>query len=257
MNTRLLRLFAGAFAALALFSFRADGAITSTVTASAVSQYMFRGVCLGGPAFQPSAEVSNGTWGLGVWASTPIDNHKVPGQSNPEIDPYGYYTLAISDKISVVPGFTYYTYPNANTNNGFCKATFEPSVAVNFTVGSVTLTPKAYYDFVLDGPTFEFSASTTVPMKQIGTDLTFAATLGAYSWRDAIKGASPRITNDGSYFQVGVTAPFQVTKNSKLVVGFAFTGALDNTNSALGVPKTDNSLGVTHGVASLSYSVSF
>src|ERR1700712_5055824 len=51
-----------------------------------VSQYMFRGVRLGGPSFEPAVEFDYDNIGLGVWANYPMSD-KVVGQSDPEIDP--------------------------------------------------------------------------------------------------------------------------------------------------------------------------
>src|ERR1041385_3302680 len=87
---------------------------------SFVSQYMFRGTRLGGPSFQPTIEFDSGNLALGVWSNWPIKD-KVAGQSDPEIDPYGSYKLVVNDTFNVQPGFTFYTYVNANKNNGFYK----------------------------------------------------------------------------------------------------------------------------------------
>src|SRR3954468_6212334 len=49
-----------------------------TATPSVVSQYMFRGVRLGGASFEPTVEADYGNLALLVWANFPIKN-KVPG----------------------------------------------------------------------------------------------------------------------------------------------------------------------------------
>ena len=118
------------------------------VTAPVASLYMFRGVRLGGAVFQPSIEYDAGGLGLGIWTSFPLKD-KVEGVSDPEIDFYGFYSTWKWRRISiVVPGFTVYTYPNAEPSNGSYKATFEPNIAFNFSVGGLKLTPKFYYDFI-------------------------------------------------------------------------------------------------------------
>ena len=141
-------------------------AVSVVVTPAFVSQYMFRGVRLGGPSFEPAVEVDSGNLALGVWSNFPIKD-KVPGQSDPEIDPYGSYKVTINDSLSVAPGFTWYNYPNADTSNGFFKSTFEPNIALNCTAGGVTFTPKLYYDLVLKGPTYELTVTYTTPLKEI------------------------------------------------------------------------------------------
>jgi uncharacterized protein (TIGR02001 family) len=241
--------------ALLAASARADG--TSVVVApSFVSQYMFRGVRLGGASFQPSVEVDSGNLAAGVWSSTPLRD-KVPGQSDPEIDPYAAYTLAINDAVSVVPGFTWYNYPNAKTDNGFFKSTFEPNLALNYTVSGVKFTPKLYYDLVLRGPTYELSAAYTVPLKEIDSELDFTATGGSYIIDDSIKGANPGVKNWGDYYLVGVSAPFAITKESKLVVGFAYTKGSNNDYKQGSDAKFVNSAAVGRGVVTVSYLYTF
>jgi len=225
------------------------------VTPSVVSQYMFRGVRLGGPSFEPSVEFDSGNLALGVWANTPISD-KVSGQSDPEIDPYGSYTFAINDALSVVPGFTWYNYPQADKRAGFYKGTFEPSLAVNYTVNGVKLTPKLYYDVVLKGPTYELTAAFAVPLKDAGTVLDFAATIGSYKWTDAAE-ATPAVKNWGDYWQLGVSVPITVSKNSKIVIGFAYTEGSGNFYKQGTAPKVENTAALGRGVVTLSYAITF
>lgn len=230
--------------------------VTTTVTPSFVSQYMFRGNRLGGPSFQPSVEVGYGNLGLGVWTNFPMKD-KVVGQSDPEIDPYGYYTFAISDSISFVPGFTWYNYPDADKSAGFYKSTFEPSLALNYTVSGVKLTPKFYYDTVMQGPTYEFTASYSIPLKDLGTELALAATAGTYIWKDFWENSDPKTKNWGDYWQVGLTMPFEITKTSKLILGAAYTKGSGNFVKTGTTPKFENSAAVGRGVFSISYAMSF
>ena len=74
----------------------AASAATWTVTPAVVSQYMFRGVRIGGPSLQPAIEFDQGDWALGIWANFPLRD-KVPGQSDPELDPYGSYKIGLND----------------------------------------------------------------------------------------------------------------------------------------------------------------
>jgi uncharacterized protein (TIGR02001 family) len=227
-----------------------------TLTPAVVSQYMFRGVRLGGPSFEPNVEFDSGNLGIGVWANFPISD-KVVGQSDPEIDPYAYYTITINDSLSVVPGFTWYNYPHADDSIGFYKATFEPSLTVNYTVGGVKLSPKIYYDVVLNGPTFEFTAAFAVPLKDMGTELDFIATVGAYTWKTAADNTTPDVKNYGDYWLVGVSAPFAITSSSKIVVGFAYTQGTNNYFKQSGSPKVKNTAAVGRGVITVSYAITF
>lgn len=233
-------------------------ALTTTwvVTPSFVSQYMFRGVRLGGASFQPSVEMDYGNLALGVWTNFPISK-KVAGVSDPEVDPYASYTIPINDSLSFVPAATLYTYPDADEKLGFYKASFEPSLALNYTVSGLKLTPKFYYDFVLEGATLELTAAYAVPLKAIGSELDFAATTGGYLWKDSIKDSSPKIKNRGDYWQAGVSAPFTVSKSSKIIVGFAYTKGSNNYYKQGTTPKVGNSAAVGRGVVSVSYAISF
>src|SRR5688572_22281557 len=61
--------------------------VSVTAIASVASNYMFRGQRLQGPSFQPTVEMAAGNLTLGVWGNFPLED-KVPGSSDPEIDPY-------------------------------------------------------------------------------------------------------------------------------------------------------------------------
>lgn len=226
------------------------------LTPSVVSQYMFRGVRLGGPSFQPAIEFDSGSLALGVWSNFPISD-KVPGVSDPEIDPYGSYTITVNDACSIVPGFTWYNYPDADKSAGFYKSTFEPSLAVNYTVGAVKFTPKIYYDCVLKGPTYELTGAFAVPLKDAGTELDFTATVGTFIWTDAAENSTPSVKNWGDYWLVGVSAPFAVSKDSKFVVGFAYTEGSNNYFKAGTTARVENTAAVGRGVVTLSYAITF
>jgi uncharacterized protein (TIGR02001 family) len=226
------------------------------LTPSVVSQYMFRGARLGGPSFQPSVEFDAGSLAIGVWSNFPIDD-KVQGQSDPEIDPYGSYTFTINDSLSIVPGFTWYNYPDADKNAGFYKSTFEPSLAVNYTVKGIKFTPKLYYDVVLDGPTYELTVSYALALPDAGSELDFAATAGTFKWKDAFENTSPQVKNWGDYWQVGVSAPFTVTKNSKFIIGVAYTEGSGNYLKQGTDGKVKNTAAVGRGVITASYAITF
>lgn len=227
------------------------------LTPSFASQYMFRGVRLGGPSFQPSLEFDYGSLAVGVWSNFPMKD-RVPGQSDPEFDVYGSYTFTvIPDQLTLVPGFTWYNYPDADKANGFYKGTFEPSLAANYTIGMVKLTPKVYYDVVLDGATYELTATLAVPLKDLGTELDFTGTVGTFKWDNAIENASPDIKNWGDYWLVGVAMPFQITPSSKLTLGVAYTKGSGNYLKQGTDPRLANTAAVGRTVATVSYAWTF
>lgn len=231
-------------------------AYTVTSTFSAVSQYMFRGQRLGGPSWQPSVEVGAGDATIGLWSNLPFKD-KVKDSSDPEFDLYGSYTVAIDKDLSIVPGFTLYDYPKAPTKDGYYRSTFEPSLALNYTIAGVKLTPKYYYDVTLRGPTYEFNAAYALPLKDLGTELDFTGQIGTFIVRDAANNTSPSVKSWGDYWLLGVAAPFQLTKESKLTVGFAYTEGRDAYAKQGRSPKVSNSLAVGRGVVTVSYTYAF
>jgi len=229
-----------------------------TVTPSIASQYMFRGTRLGGPSFQPTVEYSDGSaFTAGVWGNVPISD-KVVGQSDPEFDFYASYKIeAVKDTLTWQPGATLYAYPNAKKANGFYKTTFEPNVALVYTAAGWTLTPKVYYDFVLKGPTLEVSAAYTIPLKEVGTELGFTGTVGTFKWDSFAPDQGADLKNYGNYWLLGVAAPFQINKESKIVLGWAYTKGSDNYLKLGRTPKYVNTAAVGRGVVTVSYAYSF
>ncbi len=224
------------------------------LTPNIVTEYMFRGVRLGGNSFQPSVEFDSGNLALGVWANFPL-SAKVAGVSDPEVDPYGSYTFAVNDTLSIVPGFTWYNYPDAEKSAGFYTSTFEPSVAVNYTIGGVKLTPKLYYDMVLEGATYELTGTFAYPLKNLGTELDFTGTVGTYLWNDAVESSDPRVKNWGDYWLAGVSIPIVVGKHTKFVIGYAYTKGSNNYYKTGSAPKVRNTAAEGNSVVTIGYTI--
>jgi hypothetical protein len=195
---------------------------------------------------------------LGAWGNVPFDGDKVPDSSDPEIDLYGSYTFQLEDGITLSPGFTSYHFPKAPTDQGFYRSTFEPNIALSWTMpDGVKLTPKIYYDVVLKGPTYELTALYAYPLTGIGSELDFTAIYGGYEWKEASNDASPDVKAWGQYWLVGVAAPFQITPKSKLTVGFNYARGHKAYTKQGDFGKTPNSLAIGRGVAVVSYSMTF
>jgi len=223
---------------------------------SVSTQYLFRGTRRAGLSYQPSLEYDTGRLGLGVWANVPLKD-KVVGQSDPELEVYGFYALEIFRDISVVPGFTLYSYPNAETREGFHKLTFEPNLALNYALGALKLTPKVYYDMVFKGPTAELSAAFAIPLKDVGTELDFTATAGTFIWKDYAADTAPKIKNWGDYYLIGATAPFQIGRSSRITIGWAYTKGSNNYLKQGSHSKVPNPAAVGRGVVTVSYIFNF
>ncbi len=227
-----------------------------TLTPAYVSQYVLRGARLGGPSFEPTIEYDYGNLALGIWSNFPLKD-KVPGQSDPEIDPYGSYKFEVAKDVTLQPGFILYTYPNAEKNNGFYQMTFEPSLALNYTIGAATFTPKVYYDMVLSQTLFEFNLAYAIPLKDMGTEIDFLGTVGTFEATDFAENTTPSVKNWGNYWLTGITLPFQITKSGKLSLGIAYTKGSNNYLKQGTTPKVLNSAAVGRGVFTLSYAISF
>jgi len=236
--------------------------LSFTFTPSYVTTYMFRGQRLGGQSLEPSFEGDYGNLALGVWTDFPYDyENRVPGQSDPEIDPYGSYTFNLTDSLSIQPGFTWYTYCTAPTDQGFYRMTFEPNLAVNYTVDGVKFTPKYYHDVILHTATYEFNAAYTVPFKSIGSEFDFSGTVGTYLGTDVVntgKATNPVNTKAwGNYWLVGVSMPFQLTPHWKLILGWAYTEGSGAYAKVGTLPKMINTEAVGRGVGSGALAFTF
>lgn len=226
------------------------------LTSAVASQYMFRGARLGGGSFQPSAEYDAGATGLGVWASFPLKD-KVTGQSDPEFDFYGFYSMEVGKDVALAPGFTIYTFPDAKKNKGFYKERFEPNIALNFTLVGLRITPKLYYDMVLKGPTAELTAAFAVPLTDLGTELDFTGTIGTFKSKNYAAETTPDIKNWGDYYLIGVALPYQVTRNSKFTLGWAYAKGSNNFLKQGTASRNPNSAALGRGVLTLSYAITF
>src|SRR6185436_13575976 len=102
-------------------------------------------------------------------------------------------------KLSLVYGITSYLYPRAKESNGFYKVTYEPNLALNWTAGALTLTPKVYYDMTMHGLTYEANAAYVA---QLGTEVDFSATIGTYKWYRAVQNSIPDTKGTGDYFSI-------------------------------------------------------
>lgn len=225
-----------------------------TTTSTFVSDYMFRGVRLGGPSLQPSIETSLDNVTLGVWANQPLAD-RVPGFSDPELDLYASYAFEWTNGLSITPGVTAYVYPNADQSEGSYRSTFEPSLAVAYSRWGATATAKAYYDVVMMGPTFEFSAQYSVPLEKIHAELVFSATVGTYFWDESVKDADPRVENHGDYYQAGLSVPFAFGRWT-ITPGVAYAGSFRNYFDTAGEREHNDASG-GRVVGSISASIKF
>jgi hypothetical protein len=230
--------------------------LSTTLTPTLVSQYMYRGMRYGGASLQPNVDLHYGGLNAGFWGSFPLSN-KAPGISDPELDLYGSYTRSLTATISVVPGVTWYYFPRAEAADGFYRQTFEPNLAFTYTADGFRLTPKVYYDIVREGFTAEVSAFYAYPLTRIGSELDFTAEVGTFEWRDAVKGTSSAIKRSGEYWSAGVAMPYQITSNGTVTLGFTYVKGTGNTLTPSPTPRRPLPAAMGRGVVSLSFSLSY
>jgi uncharacterized protein (TIGR02001 family) len=262
MKTKALIL---SFLALATEGFAASVSTTAlpsassvswTITPAFVSQYMFRGVKVGGPAFQPSLDLEVGNLALGMWGSFSLARSS-DDQSDPELDLYAFYTVPIAAATSIVAGCTLYTYPRAEKDAGFYRWTFEPSLALNYTTAGVRFTPRLYFDTVLDGPAADLTAAYALPLAALGSELDLSVSVGTYLWRNTVENSPEKVRNYGDFWLAQVEVPFQVTAKSKVTLGFVYTRGSNNFIKEGSQPKTVNPAAVGRGVITLKYAFAF
>lgn len=235
----------------------ADAEGSWTITTSVTSRYLFRGVEIGPECLQPSLDYVRGPLAVGLWSSIALADH-VSGDGDPEIDLYASYAFAnASGTLSLVPGFTAYTYPDAKHANGFHRATFEPSLALNYTWRGIRFTPRFHYDLTLEGATGELTAAFAVPLTTLGTELRFNATAGTYRWNDVTPDAAPAVKNWGDYWFASVTVPFQVSARSQVALSVLYSEGHDNFHKQGPLPKTPNHRAGGRGAVTLSYAYTF
>jgi hypothetical protein len=223
-----------------------------TVTATFVSQDLFRGYYLGGPSIEPTIDFSNGAYDFGYWSNSTVSN-RVEGPMSTEVEVYGSYLFeTVKGRLSVEPGFTLYALPWGHGFYGRYKASIEPYIGANLTLGGVMLSPRLYDDLVLKIVTWEFNATYAVPGKAAHTELDLELTYGANI--SSIRGPgvpdSPRIW--ATYWLFGVTAPFQFGKRGTLSLGFNYTGSIPGEPGAFAIGGHPV---LSRGLVTVSYAI--
>ena len=256
MTSKLAALVLCIIAAANVFAASAHYAPRTTLTSMLVSDYLFRGQRLGGLSLQPGFDLNTGESLAGISANFPVKD-KVADQSDPEFDVYASHSCSLRDEWRLIPGFTFYVYPNAPTRAGYYRSIFEPSLALSYTVAGVRITSTCYYDFARKGPTFELASALALPLKTLGTELDLAASVGDYRLRDGFKNAAPEKKLSGNYWSLGASVPFQITSTSNIRIGISYSAGFNSHIKQGAAPRTGNPLAARRAIAQVGYSLSF
>lgn len=171
-----------------------------------VTEYVFRGVSLGGNSVQPYVEASKGNFTAGAWFSTQVGSGSE--LSPDEIDFYAGYSVSLDGPVSLDLGVTYYHYPQTGalfaTDDG-AAGTYEVSASIGL---DAPFAPSisAYYDLTLEAFTVEGALGHSISLgEKQGAD--FGLTLGvvdgdgfSYEWATASAALTHAITDAASIY---------------------------------------------------------
>lgn len=189
-----------------------DDNIDVTSTIDTVSQYVFRGVSLGGNSVQPGTEISFGNLTVGSWYSAGFGPDS--DVQADELDLYAGYSVPLNGDISLDIGGTYYHYPQSgdflSTNDG-ASGSYEVYGSAGF--ASIPLSPIAtvYYDFTLETLTLEGSVGHSIDLPRDGWTADLGLTGGhveadgggSYQWGTGTIAANKVITDAIGFYISG------------------------------------------------------
>lgn len=153
-----------------------DDAVSVSISADYVTEYVFRGASFARGAFQPGIEASTGGFTAGAWFSEPLGD--LADAAGSELNLYGSYGFDLTDGVSATVGGTLYHFPDADGGvfDFGDASTFEVYAGVGFdTVLEPSVT--AYYDLDLEAFTLEGGVSHSLPVAE-SLSLDLGATAG-------------------------------------------------------------------------------
>ena len=190
-----------------------DDGLFPTSSIASVSEYVFRGVSLGGSSLQPSTEISTDIGiTVGAWYSAGIGSDS--SVQADEIDLYVNYSLPFDAPVSFDVGGTYYYFPQSGSlfeTDGGAAGSYE--IYGSAGLKDVVLSPSAtvYYDLTLESLTLEGSIGHSFPLPRDGWSLDLGLTgghvdfddVGSYEWGTATASFNKTITDNISFYANG------------------------------------------------------
>ena len=199
--------------AIAPSAFAQDDGIYPTSSISSVSEYVFRGVSLGGASIQPSTEISTSSGiTVGAWYSAGLGSDS--DVQADEVDLYANYSVPLNGPVSLDIGGTYYHYPQSGSwfeTDGGAAGSYEFYGSVG--LADVALSPvlTAYYDVTLENLTIEGTVAHSIDLPRDGWSADLGLTGGHvdadsgvnYQWGTATIAATKNITENIDFYVSG------------------------------------------------------
>lgn len=238
--------------AMAPAAFAQDDGISVSTGIDSVTEYVFRGVSLGGDSIQPYAEISAGGFTVGAWYSVGFGADSAVQAD--EVDLYASYSVPLDGPVSLDIGGTYYHFPQSGAffeTEGGSAGSYEVFGSVGF--GEVPLAPTAtvYYDFTFESLTLEGSVGHSFELAREGwtTDLGLTAGFvdvsgGNYEWATATVALNKAVTDDIGFY---ISGNFSLNSNDNTL---GFDRVVDPaTEVAFATVDSDNLLWFGTGIS--------
>jgi hypothetical protein len=200
-----------------------------TATPTWMSEFNYRGQMAGGNTFLIPIDLEYGNFSYEIWTASDLSR-----RSNQEIDYTANYSINLGDDIIVKPGMTIYTYPKQDSQFGFYNdyngiglgyysSELEPSLAFEFNLGGVHISPQIAYDRQVKGTTYELNADYDYKLSAINTKINFFVTIGQTYLANASQvRLPPRVIESFSYYTAGFLVPYKLTKHFSLKAGWQY-----------------------------------
>jgi hypothetical protein len=230
-----------------------------TITPTFDSAHTFRGIYLGGPSFQPTLEYSRGPLALELFANFPLTNEiPPPDPVEHEVDLTASYQWGIiPDVFTIKPSVALCKFPRLMNGDELYKYTIEPNLSFVFSTSHTDFLLTYYYDVVIKGATYEAGIDCSVPIKDSGFEIAGWARIGRYDWSDTVHNSPSKVRNSGDYFKAGISVLYELTKSTKLNVGWYYERGTNNYIQTGGSAKAPDTDAVSRGFFNVALAYSF
>jgi len=199
--------------------------IEVTSTLDTVSQYVFRGVSLGGNSVQPGTELTLGNFTAGSWYSAGFGEDSAVQAD--ELDLYVGYQLPLEGPLQLGVVGTYYHYPQSGDlfdTDGGSAGSYE--IGATAGLSDVLLSPSvsAYYDLTLENFTIEGNLSHSFDLPRDGWSLDAGLNVGHVELDETVQITTlDKAFDNYQYGTASLAANKVITDNINFYVSGNFT----------------------------------